>query len=127
MAYTKQTWADGEEGNTPITAARLNHIEDGVSAADTVTWAEVTGKPTTFAPVVGTGATDAKAGNYVPAWADVTGKPSTFAPPAATASVVGGVKQAAAQANSAATDVAGLLADFNSLLAKLRTAGVLAT
>lgn len=35
-------------------------------------------------------------------------------------------RQAAAQANSTATDVAGLLADFNALLVKLRTDGVLA-
>ena len=34
--------------------------------------------------------------------------------------------QAAAQADSTATDVAGLKADFNALLAKLRAAGVLA-
>ncbi|WP_166905920.1 hypothetical protein [Mycobacterium sp. DL440] len=34
MAYSKQTWADGSGGGTPITAARLNHIEDGVAAAD---------------------------------------------------------------------------------------------
>lgn len=34
------------------------------------------------------------------------------------------VKQAA-QADSTATDVAGLKADFNSLLAKLRSAGVI--
>lgn len=34
--------------------------------------------------------------------------------------------RAAAQANSTATDVAGLVADFNALLAKLRTAGVIA-
>jgi hypothetical protein len=33
MAYTKQTWADGESGGTPITAARLAHIEDGIEAA----------------------------------------------------------------------------------------------
>lgn len=33
---------------------------------------------------------------------------------------------AAAQANSTATDVPGLVADFNALLAKLRTAGILA-
>ncbi|MDL5351211.1 head fiber protein [Microbacterium sp. zg-YB36] len=46
--------------------------------------------------------------------------------PAATATVNGGVKRAAAQANSTATDVAGLVADFNALLAKLRTAGVIA-
>jgi len=37
------------------------------------------------------------------------------------------VTQAPAQANSTATDVAGIVADFNSLLAKLRTAGVLNT
>lgn len=36
MSYTKQTWADGSAGNTPITAARLGHIEDGIfdAAAD---------------------------------------------------------------------------------------------
>lgn len=34
--------------------------------------------------------------------------------------------QAPAQPNSTATDVAGLVADFNALLAKLRTAGILA-
>jgi len=35
--------------------------------------------------------------------------------------------QAAAQADSAATDIAGLVADFNTLLANLRTAGIIAT
>lgn len=35
--------------------------------------------------------------------------------------------QAAAQADSTAADVAGLVADFNALLAKLRTAGIIAT
>lgn len=34
---------------------------------------------------------------------------------------------AAAQADSTATDVAGLKTDFNALLAKLRTAGILKT
>ncbi|GAB6170776.1 hypothetical protein JCM15765_02540 [Paradesulfitobacterium aromaticivorans] len=34
--------------------------------------------------------------------------------------------RAAAQANSVAIDVAGIVADFNGLLAKLRTAGVIA-
>lgn len=32
--------------------------------------------------VVGTGAGDAKAGNYVPSWSEITGKPSTFDPSA---------------------------------------------
>lgn len=36
MAYTKQTWADDQAGGTPITAARLNHIEDGISATSQV-------------------------------------------------------------------------------------------
>lgn len=45
----------------------------------------------------------------------------------ATSTLAGLVKQGAAQANSTATDVAGLVTDFNSLLAKLRTAGVIAT
>jgi hypothetical protein len=44
--------------------------------------------------------------------------------PAATTSAIGGVKMAA-QADSTATDVAGLLADFNALLAKARTAGLM--
>lgn len=37
MSYSKQTWADGELGATPITAARLNHMEDGIEAADVPT------------------------------------------------------------------------------------------
>ena len=59
-------------------------------------------------------------------WSSITGKPTTFPPVAATTSVVGGVKMSAAQTNSVATDVAGLVTDFNALLAKLRTAGILA-
>lgn len=38
-----------------------------------------------------------------------------------------GVRKAAAQADSVAADVATLVTDFNALLAKLRTAGVIAT
>lgn len=34
MTYTKQTWVDGVAGNTPINAAALNHMEDGISTAD---------------------------------------------------------------------------------------------
>lgn len=47
--------------------------------------------------------------------------------PNATTSTAGIVKQAVFQNNSTATDVAGLLADFNALLAKLRTSGALET
>lgn len=31
MAYEKQEWKDGEDGGTPITAERLNHIEEGIA------------------------------------------------------------------------------------------------
>lgn len=39
----------------------------------------------------------------------------------------GTVKKAAAQADTTAVDLAALKVDFNALLAKLRTAGVIAT
>lgn len=39
----------------------------------------------------------------------------------------GAFTPAAAQADSTATDVAGLVTDFNALLAKLRAAGIIAT
>lgn len=35
MAYAKQTWQDGEAGGTPLSAARLNHIETGIDNAHT--------------------------------------------------------------------------------------------
>ena len=35
LAYTPTTWADGADGGTAITAARLNNIEQGVNAATT--------------------------------------------------------------------------------------------
>ncbi|EFG6153276.1 hypothetical protein BMO78_001815 [Escherichia coli] len=59
-------------------------------------------------------------------WSDIQEKPETFTPPAATESVIGGVKKAATQANSVASDVSGVVADFNSLLAKLNAAGIMA-
>lgn len=31
MAYEKQEWKNGEDGNTPITADSLNHIEEGIA------------------------------------------------------------------------------------------------
>lgn len=33
MSYNKQTWADGDTGGTPISATRLNYIENGIAAA----------------------------------------------------------------------------------------------
>lgn len=55
--------------------------------------------------------------------ADVDG--DAYVLPAATTAAIGGVKKMATQADSTATDVAGLLADFNAFLAKARTAGMM--
>lgn len=33
MGYEKQTWVNGAEGGTPLSAPRLNHLEAGVDAA----------------------------------------------------------------------------------------------
>ena len=33
MAYTKQTWENLPSTNTPLTAERLNHMEDGIAEA----------------------------------------------------------------------------------------------
>lgn len=32
--YTKQTWRPGRTGGTPISATRLQHLEDGIEAVD---------------------------------------------------------------------------------------------
>ena len=52
-------------------------------------------------------------------------KDGVVALPTATTSVLGGVKQATNQADSTATTVELLLADFNALLLKLKTAGIM--
>lgn len=84
MAYEPQTWADGEEGGTPITAAALNHLEAGVGDA--------------------AAAADAAAAEAAtaPAWGEVTGKPSTF-PPAAHAATLVNVAADAASGVEAGT------------------------
>lgn len=66
---------------------------------------QVSGKPTTYPPTIGTSSTTAMAGNKVP-----------------TATQRGGALLQAAQADSAA---APTQAEFNALLAKLRAAGIL--
>lgn len=65
-------------------------------------------------------------GSITVAWADITGKPTTFTPPVATEATIGGVKMVETQADSAATDIETLVSDFNSLLAKLKAAGIMA-
>lgn len=68
-------------------------------------WDDVTGKPATFTPTVGTTATTAMAGNKVP-----------------TSTQRGGVLLQAVQPDVAA---APTQAEYNALLAKLRSAGIL--
>lgn len=68
-------------------------------------WNDITGKPATFTPTVGATATTAMAGNKVP-----------------TTTQRGGVILQAAQADSAA---APTQAEFNALLTKLRSAGII--
>lgn len=51
---------------------------------------------------------------------DVDGEAYTL--PAATTSAIGGVKKMTTQAASTATDVAGVVADLNALITKLKAA-----
>lgn len=100
--YNPTNWENSPSTATPTSAANFNKIETalvalaaavnalesaGVSWEDILDkpgtfpaaapeWGAITGKPSTFAPTIGTTATTAKAGNYQPAWADVTGKPT---------------------------------------------------
>ena len=96
MAFEKNNWKSGDV----ISSTKLNAMEDGiveglapVAWADVTgkpttfaptthshAWADITGKPATFAPTIGKTETTAKAGNYVPTYAEITGKPTTFAP-----------------------------------------------
>jgi len=101
--------ADAGEARDAIGAGTSNLVIG--TTADTAkagnyapTWAEVTGKPTTFPPVVGTGANDAMPGN-------------TVIPPALTPGV----------AVADAADETEVVAQFNALLASLRTAGLIET
>lgn len=51
--YTKQTWRPGRTGGTPISAARLQHIEDGIEAVDLALDGVDTGAGTVYVPVPG--------------------------------------------------------------------------
>ena len=47
MAFEKNNWKSGDV----ISSTKLNAMEDGiVECSEPVAWAEITGKPTTFAP-----------------------------------------------------------------------------
>ena len=67
-------------------------------------------------------------GAVVEGLADLLNIPEDSTPytlPSATADALGGVKQTANQANSTASTIATLKEDFNTLLAALKTAGIM--
>ncbi|HWL28378.1 MAG TPA: hypothetical protein VNQ97_05675, partial [Burkholderiaceae bacterium] len=59
---------------------------DYAPASHTHTWAQVTGKPETFPPTIGTTGDTAKAGDYEPDWDDIENKPATYPPTIGTTS-----------------------------------------
>lgn len=123
----------------------IQELQGDASAPEFVAWTDVTGKPSSFPPASHThpisqvdglqDALDSKLGSV--AWGDVSGKPASFPPSAHTHAIADvtnlqttlngklTASKAATQADSTATDVAGLVADFNALLAKLKTAGIM--
>ncbi|WP_119697037.1 hypothetical protein [Microbacterium halotolerans] len=46
MVYTPRTWQDGEAGGTPIDAASLNNIEQGIADVDSRLTTEESASPT---------------------------------------------------------------------------------
>lgn len=80
-----------------------------------VAWGDITGKPATFAPVVGTTATTAKAGNYVPTSAEVSNglKAKAQITALANVSAANGTPAAANPVTKAEFDVLVTLANAN--------------
>lgn len=118
MAYSKKTWVNDEI----ITKDALNNIETGIAANDTAITG-VSGKVTTLenktVPV-----TASKDGLMIAADKTKLDGLKNYTLPAATTSVIGGVKQAAAVTDAAQETVSK--EEFNALLVSLRTAGVIA-
>lgn len=107
----------------------VNGVEVKPGGSTAIAWGDVAGKPATFPPAIGTTATTALAGNTTLLTLGAsasTAAAGNHTHAAATTTVLGFVKMAAAQANSTATDAAGLVVDFNALLAKLKAAGLIA-
>ncbi|UFK09585.1 hypothetical protein [Xanthomonas phage DES1] len=114
--------------NTTQKNSLMDYIEENAGSGTTVTAAGITDSTATGRSLIT--ATDAAAARTTigsNSAANLTA--GTVAParlPNATTSARGVVLQAAARADSTATDVAGVNTVLNDLLAKLRTAGILA-
>lgn len=132
-----------ELGMVPELAKEVaSQIETGGAVA---TWDTLDGKPAVIAAgadqaaartaigagtsslALGTTASTALAGNTPLLQIGTTGTTAMAGNRVPTTTIRGGVLQQAVQADSTATDVEGLVTDFNALLAKLRAAGVLDT
>lgn len=107
----------GGMGIQTVTGVQVDNTDDQNPVINAPTWAQVSGKPTTFAPIVGTAANQAMAGNTaIPAaatWANISGKPAVVAEgaTAAAARTVLGLGTAATTASTAyATSAQGALA-----------------
>ncbi|EKN3834169.1 hypothetical protein OZ696_004571 [Yersinia enterocolitica] len=121
------------------------YTKNGTGAA----WADITGKPSTFAPVIGTTVTTAMAGNKVPTSTDrdgvlqqtaivaitdssggTSGGNTVAAVPAATAATTDATAASLTSTNAAITaiknDFATLSAKYNALLAAVKAAGITA-
>lgn len=76
------TSVNGEIGAVVLDADSVGALPDDYTPPAT-TWASVTGKPSTFDPIIGTSATTAMAGDTnIPAaatWANISGKPAVVA------------------------------------------------
>lgn len=70
MAYEKQTWADLREGGTPISASRLNYMEDGIETANADRVSDTANRPDPA--VVGVGAQWYDTDLSIPIWSDGT-------------------------------------------------------
>lgn len=141
MNYSTKNYSD-QGGNRLVIGGTLELTKDatmtkngvevnlgGGGSPSTVAWGDVTGKPATYAPSAHTHVV-----------ADVTGLQAMIdgkSPTSHTHTIaqVTGLQaaidgkltavKATATANSVATDAAGLVVDFNALLAKLKTAGLM--
>lgn len=117
-----QLWLDGQGGSTTVTASQ---ISDSTAVGRSVLTAA--NAAAALSAVGGLSPTGSGAGlTALNATQLTTGTVPVARLANATTSARGVVLQAAAQANTAASDVAGLVTDFNALLAKLRTSGALA-
>lgn len=113
---------EGESGGTSVTSAQITDAtavgKSVLTATDAAAARTAIGAGTSNL-ALGTTASTAAAGNHTHTIANITGL-QTALDGKLTATKV------ATQANSTATDVAGLVTDFNALLAKLKAAGIMA-